>query len=138
MLTSNQKLIMFMRRKQEKFIELGIKDKYFIRKDEKEILSWEEGKCDKIWRKIIQNVNDGLVGLTAEMCPFCIENKNNSCVGCLYIKHHETCRSLKSVFTKIKNKLYALGYTSIYGKPLDKDFYENMIDDINNMETFKK
>ena len=144
MLTSNQKLIMFMRKKQEELIELGIKDKYFIKKDEKIILSWEEDKCEEIWRKIIQNINDGNnLGLSIAVCPFCIENKSDTCVGCIYQLHHDICSAFDSTYNKIKYKLNSYRYEkdkegNRNWEPLDKDFYKKIVNEINNMEVFKK
>ena len=137
MLTFNEKIIMFMKKKQDLLIELGIKDKYIIKKDEKVILSWEEDKCEKIWKKLIHNINEDLTGLSTETCPFCIENKSSTCVGCTYQINHEMCCVDNSTYNKILGKLLKQGY-GFSGEPFTKSFYKSIIKEINHMEIFKK
>jgi hypothetical protein len=103
MMTSNEKIVMFMEGKNNLIKGYNKKLTYFKVGDKKEILSWSSEYADRVW-KFIKKYKNG-AGLSTVNCPFCIYNKMNcdidSCVVCKYGKRHGKCYDKDSTYDSI-------------------------------------
>ncbi len=82
---------------------------YTNKKDIKDIQSWSEYTCCKIYKYIINSVNtfSPFIFLPSDTCPWCIFNILNNdlynCLGCGYGKRHGFCNKSNSTYKKLLN-----------------------------------
>jgi hypothetical protein len=124
----NEKIIMFMQAKNDYLKENGCKIKYFLKSDEKEILSWDENEAQGIWNFFIKK-KKFFSGISCDNCPFCIYN-DYDCDICGYSKRHKKCYYENSTASKISNFFEKI-YISTNDLP-DNKFYKKLINRIEN------
>lgn len=85
-MTSKEKIIKFMEKKQEVLARHSKKRVYFGVKDKRDIEKWPDKRCDAIWEGLTR---DGYYG--AGSCPFCLYLGDEECSECSYGKRHGIC-----------------------------------------------
>ena len=131
MKTNQNKLNEFMFGKALEIYRLtGIRtDKYFNLSDSVHIAGWTDTDAEMAWSRIVGFVSEHKhemeLGLSGELCPFCIYH-NNLCHACLYASRHGQCGSKESDMIPISH-----GFERI-GEHLSTDFYIKLIKEIEN------
>ncbi len=100
MITSNEKLCLFHKAKNEKIKETLRKYKLGYPKDVKpymgpedyeDIMSWRKEEADRIWNEIVRKCNMFRAqGLDSDTCGFC-QRYNIICAPCTYATRHGEC-----------------------------------------------
>ncbi len=102
--------------------------KIYTEEDLKEIDSWSELKCKKVYKRIISYIYKYSFPGMATTCPWCqryfftIYLKKIRCIGCGYGKRHGKCYLNTSFFYKNIGNFYSAHkrlYTDIQGGKFD-------------------
>ena len=132
-MTNKEKLIRLVEIKNS-IIHRVSKITYINEKDIKDIRSWPEDDCIKIYNNIIEYVSNPLnkLGhLNSNTCPWCIyyhfiNNSRDRCNACGYGKRHGIC---DEPYSKYKELVYRNSFT-----PLNIVKYTEIISNIEDSE----
>jgi hypothetical protein len=104
---------------------------YYTKEDEKDILSWNEGRAEECWEEMIR---DSLQNIWT--CPFCDYYRfyvDNSCLSCSYGGRHGICNVIyigpnKSTWIKLRNN------TNMVDEMLISGIHKDIIDEIEEQD----
>jgi len=106
MITYKERLVKFVKLKRNHIKKFGFV--YADHKDYKDIRSWSEKRCKKIYRDIVDGITsyDGSNGLYNTTCPWCVYHKHeyDQCLLCNYGKRHGECNEKDSLYGKYVTK----------------------------------
>ncbi len=103
----HNKLIDLMKLKASVIPNASLKERYFLKEDEQNILKWEDSMAEYVYRDIQEAFLTGEIN-DSFSCPFCIKAFTdntyrfmNKCNLCEYGKIHYPCSDSRSIYYQV-------------------------------------